>query len=60
MYLISDTTPEELPLFEANTLKELAKACHTEIPVVCRIIRQHRTTTLFQNTPAHIYKITDS
>ena len=59
MNLIVEATKEELPLVTANTLRELYVLCDVEQPVVCRIIRQHRTTRKYKNIPAHIYKTND-
>ena len=60
MYLITDATEVELPLATADTLRELAIMCNAEIPVVCRIIRQNRTTRKYKNVPSHIYKVDDT
>lgn len=57
MYLIAENTDYELPLAVADTLSSLAKLCNTDESTVCRIIRDHRTTRLFNGIPAKIYKI---
>jgi hypothetical protein len=59
MYLITEANDLELPITTADSLRELAAICDTEIPVVCRIIRQKRITRKYKNIPAHIYKIED-
>jgi len=57
MYLITEADDLELPLATADTLRELASMCNTEIPVVCRIIRQDRITRKYKNTPAQFTRL---
>jgi hypothetical protein len=58
MYLVTDSTPYELPLAVCGSVTELADLCHTTVPVICTIIRQGRTTRVFdRKTPAKIFKV---
>jgi hypothetical protein len=59
MYLIVDTSKEELPLATADTISELADICNTTVSNVSKIIRYKRTTRLFGGLPSRIYKIED-
>ncbi len=59
MYLITDTSEYELPLAVVDILTELARICGTRVPYLCRVIKGHRKTRLFNGHPARIYKISN-